>query len=489
MELIRRALRGLDPDVPKTRLAVSTPDQDAVRFAMQHNGFRPGLNGEWIYDQSLVKPLVEQFKGTRVSFFGPGLRNLQNIHFSGDNLGHHFLEPAFNQKGVTDTLNKLRAIDDTTAARISFILGELIRHLTIHPTLSLANTTDSVKFVSQLTYLGGPKSTEAIAAACSMYIISGGRVLANDPLNHLKESVYYMAEAIDKDPVTLSDTNDLGLSQLARLRYYFAKGKGGTLPDIDREWQVFKGFPTVGAEFHFSPDAPFKFPNFWQRLAVLNMSQYNPGSYIQLSRNDRGVIEVRMNPSSYPVAVATWKHLQLLLPELNQAFFTTTLSRNISDFAWENVDDYPLLAQLRAVGMVCYASNYQDVPPKGKQAEISFGSVYLGQTVRLSGDDFLFTGLWSGKQGDKGQLGVYSGFGANFPDLAFNLSVVLAAPNVLGNRTRRVLSRVNTLEDALNLKPSDRMSIFHSIKNLVESNSRLREISSSGKRIMQLLNP
>lgn len=484
MEIIRRALRP-SVDLPAASAVTDYPDQNTLRFAMQHNGYRLNVSGEWTFDPMLTK-LVDDFKGTRVSFFGPGF---QDKYFSADSTGHQTLHSAFNQTDVTDSLNRLCAISEDKAKRVSFILGGLVRHLTQNPISSLQDITDSVKFVSRLTLLGNLKSAEAIAAAGSMYVISGGKRTQDDSFKHLQANVYYMAEAIDTDPITPSETMDLGLSQMVRLRSFIARGKPRPLPDIFLSWDRFKGFPTIGAEFHLPKDVPKKFPNFWQRLAILNMSQYHPGSFIQLSRNDRDVIEVRMNPSVYPAAIANWNHIRLLLPELNQAYFTVTINRNSQDFFWKSRGDLPLLETLRSVGMLCYAGSYQEVPLKGEAAEMPFGSVYLGQTVRLSGPDFLFTGLWSKNQGEKGQLGIYAGFGDNFPDLAYNLSWVLAEPTVLGNHARKVLSKVKTLEDALALNPSDRKGIFNSIQNLAEANPHLRKISNSGKQIMQLLNP
>src|SRR6185312_7575726 len=97
---------------------------------------------------------------------------------------------------------------------------------------------------------------------------------------------------------------DLGLSQVARLRAY-AKGcdTNQPLPDLHELRERLNGFPTVGAEFHLPVEPAIKPEStLWKRLALLNMSQYQTGSSIQFSRNDRDVLEIRMNPSDWPTA-------------------------------------------------------------------------------------------------------------------------------------------------------------------------------------------
>ena len=477
--------KSFRPDVSliATDERLSQREKD-FRFAMRCNGYFLLENGEWKFDSDATKPFVEEFKGQRVSFFGPGPTDK---FFSGEIVSPELFVPAFSRQWVIDVIGKYREVDEDQAARIAFLLGGIVRHLVFQtllwPTDKMVKIPTAVEFAARMTVLGERRSGDAIASAMAMYIISGGSLEENKPF---VGNIYNMAEAVRKDPIVPLKTKDLGLSQVARLQTFVGHR---TPPDITEYEAAFDGFPTVGAEFHFSPDAPRKYPNFWQRLAILNMSQYQRGSYVQLSRNDRGVIEVRMNPSIYPTAIANWNHIRLLLPELNQTFFTVTINRPAENFSWKNEGDKILLNNLRALGMLSYAGIFEDVSLTVKQGEINFGQVYLGQTVKMRNGKYEFDGNWGGGEGEFGQLGIYAGFGDNFPYLAYYLSMALANPNILRSVRRDFLPKIRTLKDALALNPADRKGVFSAILNCVETDGRLSKASESGKRIVELLDP
>lgn len=481
--------RGSDKVGPDTQLFNGehlSEYEKAFYFAMRCNGYFRVKNGRWRFDSGLMVPFHNEFEGQRVSFFGPGLND---TFFTNIGVDIPRLQYAFRQPPVLDAIRKYRQLDEDQAARLAFLLGGLIRHATFD-SLSLPEIAKSVNFAARMAMLGEKRSADAIVSAMAMYIISGGSLEEDKTFERY---VYHMAEAVAEDPIKPQETPDLGLSQVVRLRAFWDKIQGTSprlFPNITEDRIAFDGFPTVGAEFHFPPDAPTRYPNFWQRLAILNMSQYQRGSYIQLSRNDREVIEVRMNPSWYPITIANWNHLRLLLPELNQAFFTITINRRGENFNWrKNFYDTELLGKLQRVGMLCYAALFENVPRAEEPEEINFGSVYLGQTVKLEEGAYKFTGNWGGGIGHHGQFGMYAGFGDNLPHLAYYLSMVLANPDTVRDEYLRLLFGTNTLKDALNVPSEERRQFFGKVDRQIEADWRLRTAAKAGRRIIELLNP
>lgn len=477
------------PDTQLFNVEQLSEYEKAFYFAMRCNGYLRVKNGGWRFKPLLMVPFVKEFEGQRVSFFGPGPND---ILFANIGVDIPRLQNAFRQPPVLDAIRKYRQFDEDQASRIAFLLGGLIRHATFDSS-SLAEIAKSVNFAARMAMLGEKRSADTIVSSMAMYIISGGS-LEED--KSFERSVYHMGEAVAEDPIKPQETSDLGLSQVARLRGFWDKiqeTRARPMPDISEDMAVFADFPTVGAEFHFPSDAPTRYPNFWQRLAILNMSQYQRGSYIQLSRNDRDVIEVRMNPSLYPITIVNWNHLRLLLPELNQAFFTITINRGDfhGDFHWRNTYDTPLLGKLQRVGMVCYAALFENVPHAERSEEINFGSVYLGQTVKLQEGKYNFTGNWRGGEGLHGQFGIYAGFGDNLPHLAYYLSMVLANPDILPNEDLPFFyNEARTLQGALELLwPHERRRIFSVLQGGIEDDRRLRAAAQAGRRMMELLNP
>lgn len=478
-------VRAYNPDVliyGDERLSQREKD---FHFGMQSNGYFLKENGDWEFSSATTAKLAKSFKGQNVSFFGPNLPPLENKFFSDKET--RFLPmmiSIFKQETVTDAIRKYRDIDEDQAARIAFLLGGMVRF----ESSEFSDPINAAKFVARMTRLGERKSADAIASAMAMYVLSGGSLKENVAF---VGNIYHMGEVIAKDPVTVGKTTDLGLSQVARLRHFldtiYAK-RNREFPDIKEQEMAFYEFPTVGAEFHFAPDAPQEYPNFWERLAFLNMSQYQRGSYIQLSRNDRGVIEVRMNPSIYPIAIANWNYMRYILPELNQAFFTVTINRREKNFSWES--DRQLLDKLRGLGMLSYAGLFIDIPRQERSEEIDFGNVYLGQTVKMQDGEYDFSGAWMGKEGRSGQMGIYAGFGDNFPYLTYYLSMALVKPDILrGVFKKGFVPSIRTLKAALALEPRVRKDFFKTIQNHIEADKRLSNASEAGQRIVELLKP
>lgn len=459
-------------------------DVQNYHFAMRCNGYFMNEAGDWVFSPSSTRPFVNEFKGQRVAFFGP---NSTDRFFSAERLVNHLsLSAALSRPSVKDLIGKYRAVDEDQAARLSFLLGGIVRM-----GLSDSWTREAIDFTAHMGMFGERKSGDALVSAVAMFVLSGGSCESD---REFAGNLYRMSEAVVKDQVVPIKTADLGLSQTARLDAFLRSvGMGGhaVFPDTTAYDADFTGFPTVGAEFHFHLDAPQIFPNFWKRLAFLNMSQYQRGSFVQFSRNDREVIEVRMNPSIYPVTVANWKHLRLILPELNSAYFTITLNRSgeNENFEWKKRDDTELLNKLRALGMMGYAGIFANIPDTEKREEIDFGTIYLGQTVRLVEKDYAFTGNWGGGEGEKGQLGIYAGFGDNLPFLAYYLSMALANPGILNSLNGDVLKEMNSLRNALCLNPDTLTDVSREIQTQIASDARLRAASEAGRNIVELLSP
>lgn len=453
-----------------------------IRFGMNCNGYH-FENGDWKFYQGSTDLLTEEFEGQGISYFGP---SQYDSFFSERNIHPREFIRAFDQPEVGRLIGRYRRTDQDLASRLSFILGGIIRHLN-YKTAKHEDIAKSVGFAAKMSLIGSEKSADAIASSMAMYIISGGSIYDD---NNFAKRVYRMSEAIDLDPVEPKWTKDLGLSQVARLRGYSALLNSGTpedLPDISQSTRSFRGFPTVGAEFHFPVDIVDSDPNLWKRLAILNMSQYQRGSFIQMSRNDRGVIEVRMNPSTYPIATANWNWLRRLIPELSRSYFWITLNRPQQDFSWEGSDD-TLIEKLRGVGLLNYVGIFEDVPAKQARGEINFGQLYLGQTVRLRHGEWEFSGAWSGTTRDHGQLSIYAGFGETFHTLAYNLSMALANPDILKS-VKVDLASIQDLHHAFSIDKARRRLVFTTLQNQIERNERLGIALREGEIIIKMLSP
>lgn len=463
-----------------------SPERDYY-FAMGCNGFFLGDSDEWDYSSQAIAPIAREFKGQETAFFGPGG---YSSFFTPNNssISPILFSEILRSPKITEVVRKYRELDEDQAAGIAFVFGGAIRYLKgvdFPEGEKSARIKERVEFIAGMTALGERKSGLAIVSAMAMYIMSGGSIESD---KDFIKSTFLMGEAIRDDPVEPFETKDLGLSQVLRLRNFRREIQGDKpqpFTPIGEYTPDFDGFPTVGAEFHLPMRATEELPNLWQRLALLNMSQYQPGSYIQFSRKDREVIEVRMNPSIYPVTVANWRQMLGILPELNQTFFTATINRSSDrDLKWR--DEKGLLERLQAIGMLTYAGVFGNTPPTARREEVDFGSVYLGQTVKLTDGGYNFTGNWGGGQGEYGQMGIYAGYGNSFPYFMYYLTYVLENPDILRS-VRPELLKVSTLDEALALEPNERRRFFNGLQEAISRDERLNKAHESGIKIQELL--
>lgn len=460
--------------------------QTNLEFAMFANGYSLD-EGKWHFHPPQFMAISEEFRPENISFSGPSV-NALFFRDRGIN-PERFLE-IMNQPSVLETVTKYRRINPARARKISYFLGGIIRHLDSN-IVALIGIRNKVDFAAKMIGLGEQKSGEAITAGISMYIISGGST-SHDV--GFAGSVYHMADSIREDPISPRQTSDLGLSQVARLQGFVDRKDGRTpksFPDISDDLEKFDGFPTVGAEFHLPPEIARDNKTLWKRLAMLNISQYQRGSYIQLSRNDQDVIEIRMNPSVYPVTIANWKHIKLLVPEINSAFFTLTLNRPKpgSDFQSLDKSDVDIYQKIRSLGLLTYASFFDNNPQQGNSGEIDFGEIYLGQTVRVNEGDYEFTGVWGGNRQSHGQLALYMGLGKNFPYLAYYTSMVLDNTEILDSSGLGSLPWVRNINGALETSPEFKSNVFRILDRSIDSDPRLAGAREAGIEIYNALRP
>lgn len=175
----------------------------------------------------------------------------------------------------------------------------------------------------------------------------------------LQKDIYFMSEAILKDPVLPYSINDLGLSQAYRLYEFLNPEKA--LPNVSLE--ELGGLPTIGAEFNF-PITP-KNEELCKKIFLANMSQYHRDSMIPLSggegnwkiiqpfiRLEENIANIRMNPSYYPITIANWGLMKKFFP-LNDATFSLT----ITPLPKDDSD----LQKLRSLMNIVYANDYFDM--------------------------------------------------------------------------------------------------------------------------------
>jgi len=319
--LYSSAVNAFRPDVSLRDIEMdSSQEERDFHFVMRCNGYFQGKDGYWHFSHESMRPFIEEFGAQTVTFFGSNPSG--DRFFSAAEAGIWLLEGTLRQEPVLSAVRKYRLADENQAARIAFMFGGMVRQLLPQDAWASEVIRDAVGFTARKSLLGDRQSGDSLTSAVVMYALSGG------PLGEDKSfdgKLFRMAEAVSEDPIIPLETENLGLSQVVRLNLYqngpLGIGNQQMYEVLDLQ-RRFDDFPTVGAEFHLPPEITDRNPDFWQRVALVNMSQYQQGSYIQFSRNDRGVVEVRMNPSTYPITAANWKHYKLLLPELDEAFFT-----------------------------------------------------------------------------------------------------------------------------------------------------------------------
>lgn len=237
---------------------LSLQDNNYFKYAMACNGYvlqaQSRRGWEWTFKP--VQHLAEEFRGTKQSPKGP------SVSLFGPNAIDTFFEPrpvdptvfvrALRQVDVIDVIkdNEFYSYNGgNLAERLSYIFGGLVRHLN-YKNAPIERVEEAVRFTAKMVKLGERESAEAIAMAVAMYIMSGGSI-KEDP--NFMGRIYKMAEAVSADTTNPVDTKDLGLSQVARLRGYSERVSGlatTALPDNKDYLKPFRGFPTVGAEFH-----------------------------------------------------------------------------------------------------------------------------------------------------------------------------------------------------------------------------------------------
>lgn len=461
-------------------------EEQALQFAMRCNGFFGDTSNHWESVSATQWPIIDHFSAQRISFFGPIAAKESDNFFLCDRLPSGKYLAALSQPSVKRLIGKHMEQDLDQAVRLSFLLGGLVRHFKDRPASQMEKIVDSA---AHIALLGQSTSADAIMSSMAIYFMSGGEPKFD---NAFKRNVFFMAQAVEEDPITPNSTYDLGLSQVARNRIYsnlLEDLPQTELPDLARYGTALNCFPTVGAEFHLPPESLLKDPKLLQKLVILNMSQYQPGSHIQMSRKDKNIIEVRMNPSVYPVTMANWEYLKNRLPLLGNAFFWTTLNRvEDNDFSYSKNGELNLINQLRELALLSYAAVYEEVVANDRPSEINFGEIYLGQTVRLIDGKYKFSGLWSGGGTGYGQISFYTGFGDNFPHLAYYLSMALVKPSIL-SPIRKHLPSINTLGQAIELGDVNRRFAFNSIDNLIQGDSYLSQAAADGRAITEQLMP
>ncbi len=465
---------------------LSSDEEKNFRFVMGSNGFFSSDGTEWKFNPKLWEKI-----DVPPSLLGVFTRSnppevFPNRLFTSDAEAY-----GLREKSVLDIIGRYREIDEAAAKRIGFLLGRI--NIPLRSINDKKTAKAATEFAARMINLGRRKSGEAIASTIVVYLLSK---TSFEQDTDFERNVSNMAEIMEEDQNIPWETEDLGISQAIRLQRFIRKihksenQKEISDNDILENLEAFYEFPTIGAEFHIPVDTQTDTKMFWQKLAILNMSQYQKESSIPLSRNEDGIIEVRMNPSVYPVAIATWNLMKLILPEINKSYFSITINRK--DLNFSPVDYFPdkkLIELLHTLGSLGYAALFQNIPrlpaSPNDPNELRFGRKYLGQTVRVDEGKYSLTGNLQ----EKGQLSIYTGFGNLFPELAYYLSMGMAEPELLEAITEMNAGKTILPSDAVRMKEEDIRSVFEIMESNIQENSRLRKASIDGEKIIAQLRP
>src|SRR3989304_4320043 len=213
--------------------------QPDLNFALSSNGFSK-FDGKIFFDPNYFDILKSRFASQKVSFFGPVA--YKPAFFDPGDSDSELFESILGQDSVLETIAKYRVIDHDQAKIIAFMLGGIIRDSSSKH-YSPEQIRAGVDFASRMIRLGENISGEAIASAVSMYLISGGEI---DTDKSFSGWIYHMAEAIKDNPISPTDTKDLGNSQGARLRGFKNRLESedpSQFPDISYSLEAFEGFP------------------------------------------------------------------------------------------------------------------------------------------------------------------------------------------------------------------------------------------------------
>ncbi len=337
-----------------------------------------------------------------------------------------------------------------------------------------------------MTKLGNVRSGEAIAKSMVPYIACGGTF---EDEEQLKRDVYFMGETIEEDRVAPRHINDLGISQTARLWQFLNKSSGSHsygFPDFaeyfgSEYFSVFDGFPTIGAEFHsIPPNSPSGSLRILRRLVPLNMSQYQRGSFIPFSRIDKGVLEIRMNPSLYPFTVANWNLMRQTVPDVNNQYFTVCIGKEEDFERASHVNT--IIPPLISLGNIIYSLFFTTAPEDAFEGEYKFGEHYIGQTVRLKKGSYSLDGTAP----DNGQLNLYVGFGESFPYHVYYLSMAVAEPELLTVVQSEVGGGLSPVA-AVRLNDKTRRHIVRTMNDYIMRSPRLAKAAEYDLKIIDSL--
>lgn len=246
--------------------------------------------------------------------------------------------------------------------------------------------------------------------------------------------------------------------------------------------ETFSAFPTIGGEFHITLDEEM-YDTFWQRIAYLNMSQYQEKSQIPFSKTDHGLIEVRMNPSIYPVAISTWVAVRRILPEMNISYFTVTLGKRDDDLDLFSEESRDLVGSLKTLANIIYAAVFKSCVGAELLGELSFGGFYIGETIRVKEGDFTRTGSATKS---KGQLNLYSGFAHIFPGLAKYTSFAFVEPEIR-DFLNKYIGKGLGIEDAFKVEEADFAIIWNTIDKIIGESHYLQQADKKALEIMDKL--
>lgn len=457
------------------------PPPEDLDFIMRSNGYR-WHRGSWRSDNECR---------LKVSRSGSPLGYLRYV------IEHDFhqqsmmvalpkrLVQVLEQPPVQELVSKCRAVDGDLAERVSYLLGGVAQHFLRMGSLTRANLATA--YTARMADLGSGRSGEAITAALARYVISD---VSWDESNRFKRNIELMAEAIDQDPIKPQETADLGLSQALRIGLFQKLQNSDEQISIPEEVidyrRTLQQFPTIGGEFHLPTDAP-RLPNFRERLALLNMSAYQPGSSIVFSRLDQDVVEIRMNPATFPTTIANWYLINGLVPEISRAYCTVTLGKREANF---DHTDYQLITRLHTLAKLCYVESFPGVDPRQSDGQFQFGQGCFSMTVRVKDGEYSLTGRYQKdyQKGD-GQLNLYTGFGDTFPHLAYYLSMATVKPALL-EPVARYTGSPRTPTDLLEtLSEENIKAIFRQINQSIHNSSQLHAATVYGQKVLNSLVP
>ena len=351
----------------------------------------------------------------------------------------------------------------------------------------------------------------------------------------LEEEVYSMSDSIMHDPIKPKRTPDLGFSQAYRLHRFLDESQTIDKRDLVNYLNELDelGLPVIGTEFHLPRNEEVE--RLEEKLFILNMSQYQNGSLIPLSRREGNLVEIRMNPSYFPVTMANWELMRRLVPIDKTSFFLsmTPIPENN-----RQLEDMKSLANIIYASQyeICIERNYTRLKKRvvgvgatgggGAAAVVSaavvsaavvsaavvsaaagiavgaavavavdspfLGEHYLGLTQILTNGEYRLTDISrkingripENKQREY-QLNLYSGFGKVFPEQAYYLSMAYLAPEILGT-VRDKAGKVD-IRKASKMNPKEIKDVLTTINAQILENDKARRATEIGQKTRKLI--